>query len=49
MFSHVKPWGFKALNDRYTMPTALKESGYKTAMVGKYLNGYGKQPSRVTG
>ena len=44
-----KPYGFGALNDSRTVATSLRNSGYKTAMVGKYLNGYGQMPSRVTG
>lgn len=43
------PWGFGAFDDRFTISTALKRSGYRTALVGKYLNGYGEQRSRVTG
>jgi len=48
VFSHVAPWGFGAFDDRYTLATALKASGYNTALVGKYLNGYGVQRSAVT-
>ncbi|NUR07141.1 MAG: sulfatase [Nocardioidaceae bacterium] len=49
VFSHTAPWGFEAFDDRATLATALHGSGYRTAFVGKYLNGYGKQPSKVTG
>jgi N-acetylglucosamine-6-sulfatase len=38
--------GFSALkNDRNTLPVALQAAGYKTAMLGKYLNGYGQHGS----
>lgn len=47
--SHVSPWGFKAFDDSRTMAVALRKAGYRTGFVGKYLNGYGKQRSRVTG
>jgi len=30
-------------NEPFTLPTYLSQSGYRTAMIGKYLNGYGKQ------
>ena len=40
-----KPYGFGALNDSRTVATSLRNSGYKTAMVGKYLNGYGQMRS----
>ncbi|HSJ94349.1 MAG TPA: sulfatase [Gaiellaceae bacterium] len=33
--------GFEAFRDRRTIATALKAQGYTTALVGKYLNGYG--------
>jgi len=49
VFSHQEPWGFGSFDDRYTMPTALNASGYHTALIGKYLNGYGTQRSAVTG
>ncbi len=44
-----KPYAFGALDDSRTVATRLRSSGYKTGMVGKYLNGYGQMPSRVTG
>ncbi len=49
VYSHEEPYGFGALDDHLTVGTALNKAGYKTALVGKYLNGYGQQPSRVTG
>ena len=49
VFSSLDPYGFRAFDDSYTMATALHASGYRTALVGKYLNGYGKQRSKVTG
>lgn len=49
VYSHKAPWGFRSFDDSYTMPTALKASGYKTALVGKYVNGYGTQRSVVSG
>ena len=44
--SHLPPWGFRAFRDQGTVATALRQSGYRTALVGKYLNGYGEQPRR---
>ncbi len=49
VFSHEAPWGFPALDDSETVATALQRSGYRTAFVGKYLNGYGATRSLVTG
>ena len=49
VFSHMAPWGFRAFDDHATLATALHSSGYRTAFVGKYLNGYGAQRSLVTG
>ena len=43
------PYGFGALDDSRTVATRLRNSGYQTGMIGKYLNGYGRQRSRVTG
>ena len=49
VFSHVKPWGFKAFDDHATLATTLHRAGYNTGFVGKYLNGYGADRSLVTG
>ena len=49
VFSHMAPWGFRAFDDHATLATALQASGYRTAFLGKYLNGYGAEPSLVTG
>lgn len=46
---HKKPYGFGALDDSTSIATSLKRAGYRTGFIGKYLNGYGKQRSRVTG
>lgn len=46
VLSHVPPWGFRAFRDRATIGTALQRAGYRTALVGKYLNGYGEQRRR---
>ncbi len=49
VYTHEAPYGFGAFDDHLTVGTALNEAGYQTALVGKYLNGYGKQLSKVTG
>ncbi len=49
VLSTEAPWGFGAFNDSSTIAGDLQRSGYNTAMVGKYLNGYGWMSSRVTG
>ncbi len=46
---HNAPYGFGALDDHRTIAGRLQQAGYRTALVGKYLNRYGEQPSRVTG
>ena len=43
------PWGFGSFDDSATLAGNLQAAGYNTAMVGKYLNGYGWMPSKVTG
>lgn len=35
--------GFDAFDDRVTIATALQEAGYRTGLMGKYLNGYGNE------
>ena len=49
VYSHDAPYGFGVFDDHLTVGTVLNQAGYQTALVGKYLNGYGQQPSRVTG
>jgi N-acetylglucosamine-6-sulfatase len=49
VLSHVPPYGFGSLRDNRSLGTRLQRAGYRTALIGKYLNGYGIQPSRVTG
>jgi N-acetylglucosamine-6-sulfatase len=49
VFSHVPPYGFGAFDDRRTLGTSLNEAGYNTLFLGKYVNGYGAQDSKVTG
>ena len=44
VWSHNEPFGFAALDDSRTLPVWLREVGYRTLFLGKYLNGYGSQP-----
>ena len=48
VYSHVDPFGFTAFRDKRTVATVLQKAGYRTALVGKYLNGYGEQPVHGT-
>ena len=42
--------GFYKLDSTNTLPVWLRDAGYATAHIGKYLNGYGTQdPSQVPG
>lgn len=38
------PYAFPSFDDRSTMATWLRRSGYATIYIGKYLNGYGRMP-----
>jgi N-acetylglucosamine-6-sulfatase len=49
VYSTQDPFGFAAFHDQRTIATVLQQAGYQTALVGKYLNGYGQQPLRSTG
>jgi N-acetylglucosamine-6-sulfatase len=40
-----RPYGFGAFDDSTTLSTRLRRSGYRTGLVGKYLNGYGSMPT----
>jgi arylsulfatase A-like enzyme len=46
VWSHVFPFGFRALRDKSTVPVWLNDVGYDTIFLGKYLNGYGIQTLR---
>jgi N-acetylglucosamine-6-sulfatase len=39
---HAAWWTFKEREEN-TLPVWLKAAGYKTALLGKYVNGYGKK------
>ncbi len=41
VYSIQLPNGYNGLDHANTLPVWLRRSGYRTAMVGKYLNGYG--------
>ena len=45
VWSHLEPYGFQALDDSSTIATWLDDAGYRTSYLGKYLNGYGRQPA----
>jgi arylsulfatase A-like enzyme len=47
VWSHVEPFGFRVLDDRRTVPVWMHALGYDTLFLGKYLNGYGVQPTRT--
>jgi arylsulfatase A-like enzyme len=49
VWSHVSPFGFRALHDAETLPVWLQRGGYDTTFLGKYLNGYGIQSLRWGG
>ncbi|RYP84907.1 hypothetical protein EKO23_14150 [Nocardioides guangzhouensis] len=44
VWSEKPPWGFSALRDSNTLPVWMKRAGYYTTYMGKYLNGYGRDP-----
>jgi N-acetylglucosamine-6-sulfatase len=44
VFNVHPPWGFSSFDDTSTFATWLRDSGYATVYVGKYLNGYGERP-----
>lgn len=49
VWSHERPWGYRSFDDSRTLATSLKAVGYRTGYVGKYLHGYGRHRSRVSG
>jgi arylsulfatase A-like enzyme len=40
VWSNHDPYAFAAFDDRSTIATWLDDAGYRTALIGKYLNGY---------
>ena len=40
VLGNTSPYGFEAFRDSETIATWLQDAGYKTALIGKYLNGY---------
>ncbi|GGF52185.1 sulfatase [Marmoricola endophyticus] len=48
VYSQIDPYGFGAFDDRTTIATVLQKQGYSTGLIGKYLNGYGQQPTHLT-
>ena len=49
VYSHLRPYAYGAFDDSRTLATSLRRSGYRTGFVGKYLNRYGLDRSKVTG
>jgi N-acetylglucosamine-6-sulfatase len=49
VYWHERPYGYGAFDDSRTVATALRRAGYRTGFVGKYLNHYGLDRSKVTG
>ncbi|MBA3350294.1 MAG: sulfatase-like hydrolase/transferase, partial [Actinobacteria bacterium] len=46
VYDNAGPYGgFQAFDDSSTIATWLDDSGYSTALIGKYLNGYNPQNS----
>jgi arylsulfatase A-like enzyme len=49
VYYHLRPYGYRSFDDSRTLATALSAVGYRTGFVGKYLNGYGRDRSLVSG
>ncbi len=46
VLSNRTPYGFDAFEDQETLPKWLHDAGYRTALIGKYLNGYDRQDAK---
>ena len=44
VYSSAQGFGFHAFRDGRTLPVWLRDAGYRTNYIGKYLNGYGPRP-----
>jgi arylsulfatase A-like enzyme len=49
VYWHEPPYGYGRFDDSRTIATSLRAAGYQTGFVGKYLNRYGVDRSRVSG
>lgn len=49
VFWHEPPYGYAAFDDSRTLATAMRRAGYRTGFIGKYLNRYGLDTSKVSG
>jgi N-acetylglucosamine-6-sulfatase len=49
VYWHEPPWGYGSFDDSRTLATSLRDAGYRTGFIGKYLNRYGVDRSKVSG
>ncbi len=49
VYWHDPPYAYAAFDDSRTIATSLTAAGYRTGLIGKYINGYGPDTSRVSG
>ncbi|QSR27138.1 hypothetical protein CFH99_16075 [Nocardioides aromaticivorans] len=49
VYWHDAPYGYGSFDDSRTLATSMRAEGYRTGFIGKYLNGYGGDRSRVSG
>ena len=49
VYWHEAPYGYGAFDDSRTLATSLRDAGYTTGFIGKYLNRYGPALSKVSG
>ena len=49
VYWHDAPYGYGSFDDSRTLATSMRAAGYRTGFIGKYLNGYGGDRSRVSG
>ena len=49
VYWHDPPYGYGAFDDSRTVATSLQAAGYRTGFLGKYLNRYGLDRSKVSG
>ncbi len=49
VYWHERPFGYGSFDDSKTLATSLRGAGYRTGFIGKYLNRYGQDRSKVSG